>query len=138
MIETPPLDLNVPLGLNVARGTSSYSTGNAFLLPFGSSLIKMTDETVGFMNGEMQSLDKLGMASGAPKVHPPSQFTQMSPMGKTHILKYHIPFQIISDVTSLLQTVMIINFVMKFQDPFSNHKIRDGQLEIAPFSFEMI
>src|SRR3972149_7791471 len=138
MIETPPFDLNVPFGFDVARGASSNGTRNAFLLPFWSSLIKVTDETIGFMNGEMQSLHKLSMASGASKVHPPSQFTQMSSMGKTYILKYHIPFQIISYVTSFLQTIIIINFVMKFQDPFSNHKIRNSQLEIAPFSFEMI
>jgi hypothetical protein len=62
----------------------------------------------------------------------------MSSMGEVYILKYHIPFQIVSLVASLSQTVAIINFVMKFPDPFSNHKIGDCQLEIIPFSFKMI
>lgn len=98
----------------------------------------MTDKTVGFVNSEVGSLDKLSMAGCASKVHTPSQLAQMSPMGKANILKYHIPFQIIFFVTPALQTVAIINFVMEFPDPLSNHKIRDSQLEIAPFSFKMI
>jgi len=50
----------------------------------------MADKTVGLMNGEVCSLDNLGMAGCAPKPHPPSQLTQMLSMGKVYILKYHI------------------------------------------------
>ena len=90
------------------------------------------------MNGEVCPLDELSMAGGASKFHPPSQLTQMPSMGKANILKYHIPFQVISFVTSILQTMTIINFVMEFPNPLSNHKIRNSQLEIAPFPFQMI
>jgi hypothetical protein len=138
MIEVPAFDLNVPFGFDVARGTSSNSTRDTFLLPSRASPVKVTNKTVSFVNGEVSSLDKLGVTGCASKVHTPSQLAQVSSMGEAYILKYHIPFQIIFFVTSILQTVAIINFVMEFPDPFSNHKIRDGQLEIAPFSFKMI
>jgi len=102
MIEIPTFDFNVPFGLDVARGTSSNSTRYTFLLPSWSSSIKMTDKTIGFMNSEVSSLDKLSMAGGATKPYSSSQLTQMSSMRKADILKYHIPFQIICFVTPIL------------------------------------
>jgi hypothetical protein len=102
MIEVPPFDLNVPFGFGVARGTPSNSTRDAFLLPSWASPVKVTNKTVSFVNGKVSSLDKLSMAGCASKVHPPSQLAQVSPMGEAYILKYHIPFQIIFFVTSIL------------------------------------
>jgi hypothetical protein len=92
MIEIPTLYFNVPFGLDVARGTSSNSTRYTFLLPSWASSIKMTDKTIGFVNSEVSSLDKLSMARGATKPYSSSQLTQMSSMGKVYIFKYHIPF----------------------------------------------
>src|SRR4030042_2572492 len=102
MIKAPTFDFNVPFGLDVARGTSSNSTRYTFLLPSCSSSIKMTDKTIGFVNSEVSSLDKLSMARGATKPYSSSQLTQMSSMREADILKYHIPFQIICFVTSIL------------------------------------
>jgi hypothetical protein len=53
MIKIPTLDFNVPFRFDVARGTTPYGTGNAFLLPSRSRTVEMTDKTVGFVNGQM-------------------------------------------------------------------------------------
>jgi len=98
----------------------------------------VANKTVGFVNGEMQSLNELGMARGAPKVYPSSQLTQMPSMGKAYILKYHIPFQVVFFVTSILQTITIINFIMEFLDASPNNDISQCKLEIFPFPFQMI
>jgi hypothetical protein len=37
----------------------------------------MADETVDFMNGEVSSLNELGMAGSTSKLHPSSQLAQM-------------------------------------------------------------
>jgi hypothetical protein len=95
-------------------------------------------KTVGFVNSEMQPLHELSMTRGAPKVHPSSQLAQMPSMGKAYILKYHIPFQIVSFVTSILQTITIINFIMEFLDASPHHEISQPELEIHPLPFEMI
>jgi len=102
MIEVPTFDLNVPFGFDVARGTSSNSTGDTFLLPFWSGPIKMTDKTIGFVNSEVSTLDELSMTRGTTKSYSSSQLTQMSSMRKVDILKYHIPLQIIRFVTPIL------------------------------------
>jgi hypothetical protein len=51
MIKIPTLDFDISLRFDVARGTTPYGTGNAFLLPFGSCMVKMANKTVGLMNG---------------------------------------------------------------------------------------
>jgi hypothetical protein len=102
VIKIPTFDFNVPFGLDVARGTSSNGARYTFLLPPWSSSIKMTDKTIGFVNSEVSSLDKLSMARGATKPYSSSQLTQMPSMRKADILKYHIPFQVICFVTPLL------------------------------------
>jgi hypothetical protein len=71
MVETPAFDFNVPLGFDMARGTSSNSTRYTFLLPSWASLIKMTDKTIGFVNSKVCPLNDLGMAGGASNFHPP-------------------------------------------------------------------
>jgi len=62
----------------------------------------------------------------------------MLSMGEGYILIYHISLQVVSFMTTLLQTIPIINFVMGFLDPFPNHEICYGQLEIHPLSSQMI
>jgi hypothetical protein len=92
MIEIPSFDFDVPFRLNMARGTTSYGARNTFfLLFFYASLIVMTDKTVGVVNGEVRSLDDLGVTRGAPKFNPPSQLTQMCSVREAHVLEYHIP-----------------------------------------------
>ena len=78
------------------------------------------------------------MATGAPKLHPPSQISQMRPVGKANILKDHIPLQVINAVATLLQTVSIVHLIMQFSKPFANHKIGHSQLEIHPLPFEVV
>jgi hypothetical protein len=78
------------------------------------------------------------MTTGAAKFHPPSQLTQMFSMGKTDILEDHLSRQVFSSVTSCLQAIPIIHFVMELLDPFSNHEIGHPKLEIDPFSLEMV
>jgi hypothetical protein len=74
MIEIPALDFNISLRFDMARGTPSHSTGNALLLlPSRASLVVVTDETVDFMNGEVCSLNELGVASRTAKFHSPLQ-----------------------------------------------------------------
>jgi hypothetical protein len=83
--------LNISFGLDVARSAISYGARNAFFLSSQASPVEVTDKTVGLVNGEMSSLDKLSMTAGASKFRPPSQFPQMPPMGEACILKNHIP-----------------------------------------------
>ena len=67
VIETPSFDLDIPFGLDMAGGTSSYGTRNALLFTLWTSLVIVTDETVDFMNRQMFSLNKLGMTTGTSK-----------------------------------------------------------------------
>jgi hypothetical protein len=138
MIEAPAFDFNVPFGFDVARGTSSNSTRDTFLFPSWSSLIKMTDKTIGFVNSEVSSLYKLSMTGGASKVHSPSHLAQMSPMGKAYIFKYHISLEVFLPMTSLLQTITIVNFIMEFFEAFPHQEISQCELEVSPLSLEMI
>src|SRR4030043_2410275 len=64
MIEVPTFDFNVPFGFDVARGASSHSTRDTFLLPSWSSIVIVADDAVNFMNGEMFSLYELGVTGG--------------------------------------------------------------------------
>jgi hypothetical protein len=75
MIEIPAFDFNIPFGLNVARSTTTHSTRNAFLLPPWASPVIMTGEAVGFVDGEVHSLNNLCVAGGASKFYSPSQLT---------------------------------------------------------------
>jgi hypothetical protein len=75
MIETPSINFNISLRCEVTRGATPYSTRKALPFPFGTSLVVVADETVGFMNGEVHSLNELGVTGGASKFHPPSQLT---------------------------------------------------------------
>jgi hypothetical protein len=80
----------------------------------------VTDNAVGFMNGEVGSLDELSMTACASQSHPPFQFNEMAPMGKSYIFKDYLSFQILYSVTSFLQTISIIHFIMEFPDAFAD------------------
>jgi hypothetical protein len=75
VIEVPAFDFDVPFWLDMAGSTTPDGARNALLLPFWTSLIIVADDAVGLMNGEMRSLDQLGMAACASKFHPPPQLT---------------------------------------------------------------
>jgi len=107
MIEIPTLDVDIAFGGDVAGGAPSNRTGDAVLLSFGTGLVIMADKTVGLMNGEMGSLDDLGMAGGAAEFHPPSEFLKMFSMGEGHILIDHISLQIFDLMTPLLEAARI-------------------------------
>ena len=130
MIEVPPLHLNIPFGFNMARGTPSHSTGDAFLLSSWASPIEMADDTVGFMNREVGSLDELCMTAGASQSDPSFQLDEVISMGETYILEDHLPFQILHSMTTPLQTIAIIHFVMNFFEPFANEEIGRPKLEV--------
>jgi hypothetical protein len=102
MIKIPTFDFNIPFGFDMTRSTTPYGTRNAFLFSSWASPVKVTNKTVGFVNGEMQPLNELSMARGATKPHSSPQLTQMPFMRKADILKYHIPFQVICFVTPIL------------------------------------
>jgi hypothetical protein len=72
VIEIPTFYLDIPFWLNVTGITTSNGTRNTLFLPSWTSPVKVTNKTVGFVNGEMQSLNKLGMTRSASKPHSPS------------------------------------------------------------------
>jgi hypothetical protein len=75
VIEAPAFDLDIPFRLDVTRSTAPYGTRNTFLFSSWTGFIIVTDETIDFVNGEMQPLNKLSVTTGTPKIHPPSQLT---------------------------------------------------------------
>jgi hypothetical protein len=77
MIETPTFDLNIPFRFDMARSTPTDRTRNTLLISSRTRLVIMADETVDFMNGEVSSLNELGVAGSTSKLHPPSQLAQM-------------------------------------------------------------
>jgi hypothetical protein len=102
MIETPTINFNISLRCEMAGGATPYGTRKALSLPLRTSLEVVTDETVDLMNGEMGSLDELGMTGRASKLHPSSQLTYVFFMGEAHILIDHISLKIFNLVASLL------------------------------------
>jgi hypothetical protein len=80
MIEAPTFNFNVSFGLNMTGGTTTDGARNTFLFPSLTSPVVMTDETIGFVNGEVGSLDELCMTGGASKFNSPSQLAQMFSM----------------------------------------------------------
>jgi len=75
MIETPSINFNISLRREVTRGATPYCTRKALPLSFGTSLIVMADEAVGFMDGEVHALNELGVTGGTSKLYFPSQLT---------------------------------------------------------------
>ena len=79
----------------------------------------MADETVDFMDGEMGSLNELGMAGSTTKFHPPSQLLEVFPMGESHILVDHIFLEILYLMASLLKATLIVDLCMRFAGPLA-------------------
>jgi hypothetical protein len=75
MIKIPAINFDISLWSEMAGGATAYGTRKALSLPFWTSLEIVADETVDLMNGEMGSLDELGMTGRASKLHSPSQLT---------------------------------------------------------------
>jgi hypothetical protein len=98
----------------------------------------MTRKTVGFMNGEVGSLHELGMAGRTAKSHLASQFTEMSSMGKVHVLKNHVSLQVLFLVTPFLQATPVIYFIVRLPDSFPYHQVSHRELKIYPFPLEMV
>jgi hypothetical protein len=73
MIKIPTFDFNISFGFEMARGTPSYRTRNALLLPSGASLVVVANETIDLMDGEVRSLNELGVAGRTAKFHSPPQ-----------------------------------------------------------------
>jgi len=51
-------------------------------------------------------------------------------VGESHILEDHLPFQILHTMTTPLQTIAIIHFVMNFFEPLANEEIGHPELEV--------
>jgi hypothetical protein len=107
VIEAPSFDLDIPFGFDMAGGTSSHGTRDTRLFTLWTSLVIVTDETVDFMNRQMFSLNKLGMTTGTPKAHSPSQLTQVFSMREGHVLVNHIPLEIIDLMATPLETACV-------------------------------
>jgi hypothetical protein len=73
----------------------------------------MADETVNLVNGEMGSLNQLGMTGRTSKFHSPSQLLQMFPVGEGHILIDHVSLEIFSLMASLLEATRIVDLCMR-------------------------
>jgi hypothetical protein len=138
MIEVPTFDLNVPFGFDVARGASSYSTRDTFLLPSWSSIVIVADDAVNFMNGEMFSLYELGVTGGASKFHPPSQFLYMFPVREGYILIDHILREFFNSMASLLKATRIINLRVGPARFLTREEVGQRDLTIDPFTPQMI
>ena len=107
MVEIPTFNIDVAFGCNMAGSAPSYCAGDAVLLSLWARLVIMTDKAVDFMNREVGSLNDLGMTRGASKLHPPSQFFEVFPMGESHILIDHIPLEVFNLMASLLEATRI-------------------------------
>jgi hypothetical protein len=113
VIEIPPLDFDISFGFDMAGGASTYRTRNTLLFTLLADLVVMADETVDLVNGEMGSLNQLGMTGRASKFHSPSQLPQMFPVGEGHILIDHVSLEIFSFMASFLETTRIADLCMR-------------------------
>jgi len=138
MVEIPALDIDVAFRRNVAGGATSHCTGDAVLFPLWTSLIVVTDEAVDFMDREVSSLNDLGMAGGAAKFHPPSQFLEVFPMGEGYILIDHISLEVFNLMASLLEATRIADLCVGLAWFLSGDEVGQGDLAIDPLSFQMI
>lgn len=138
VIKSPPLDIDIALGFHMARDAASDRTGDAVLLPLRTCSIVMADEAIGLMDGEMFSLDELGMAGGAAKLHPSSQLLEMFSMGERYILVNHVLLKVFDLMASFLQTGRIADLSMGFGRPFARKEVGEGDLSIHPFPFEVV
>jgi hypothetical protein len=113
VIEIPPLDFDISFGFNMTGGASSYCTRNTLLLTLLAHLVVMADETVNLVNGEMGSLNQLGMTGRTSKFHSPSQLPQMFPVGEGYVLIDHISLEVFNLMASRLEATRIVDFCMR-------------------------
>jgi hypothetical protein len=113
VIEIPPLDFNISFGFDMTGGASTYRTRNTLLFTPLAGLVVMADETVDLVNGEMGSLNQLGMTGRTSKFHSPSQLPQMFAMGERHIFIDHVSLEIPGLMASLLEATRIVDFCMR-------------------------
>jgi hypothetical protein len=86
----------------------------------------------------MGTLNDLGVTRGTPQLLPPSQLLQVCSVVKGHVLKDHLPLQILTAMTSLLKTGGITDLRMRHGRPFAGNKHDQGNLSILPFPLQMI
>jgi hypothetical protein len=123
VIKTPPLHLDVPFGFDVAGGATPNRAGDAVLLPFGTSLEIVADKTVRFMDREVLSLNDLGVARGAPKLHSSSQLSQVFPVREGHVFIDHIFLKVLDLMTSRLEAACITDLGMGLAGSLSGNEI---------------
>ena len=85
----------------------------------------------------MQSLDNLGVAGSAAKLHPSSKLPQMLPVGEGNILVDHVSLEVLDLVTSLLEAARITDLGMGSVRPLSGDEVGQGYLAIDPFPFQV-
>jgi len=134
VVEIPAFDIDVALRLEVAGGASADRTGKALFLSFRTGLVVVADETVGFVNGQVLSLDHLGVAGGASQFHPAFQLVQVLAMRKGDILVNHISLEILDLVAALLQTAGIAYLCMRHGWFFPGDEIGKRDLPVDPFA----
>lgn len=138
VIKIPTFDIDIAFGFNMAGGAASNGAGDAILLSLWTGLIVVADETVDFMNGEMGALNDLGMAGGATKLHPPSQFLEVFPVREGHILIDHVCFEIFRLMTSLLEAGRIADLCMGPAGLLSGDEVGKRNLSVDPLSLQMV
>ena len=135
VVETPAFDIDVTLRLEVAGGTPAHGTRKALLLPFWTGLVVVADEAVGLVNGEVLSLDNLGVAGGTSQLHSPFQLVQMFTMGESDILIDHVSPEILHLMATLLQTACIADLRMRHGRLFPRDEISQRNLSVDPLPF---
>jgi hypothetical protein len=138
MVERPSFDFDVPFWLHMAGNTTSHCAGDTLFFSLRACPVIMTDEAVDLMDGEMSSLNQLGMAGSAAKFHSPSQLPKVLPVGENHILIDHILLKSFYLVASSLKTACIADLCMRFGWPFAGEEIGKRHLAIHPLAFEMV
>jgi len=138
VVKVPAFDLDIALGFDMAGDTASHCAGDTFFFSFRACPIVMADETVDFMDGEMGSLNDLGMAAGAPKLHPSSKLLKVFPVGESHILVDHILLKILYLMASFLKATCIADLCMRSVGPLAREEISERNLAIHPLPLEMV
>ncbi len=98
----------------------------------------MADKTFFISNGNMSTLNDLGMAGRASELLFPLHLIDMVEMIKDYIFKDYTLFQILFSMAPALQTARIIDLRMGFCGALAGDKISQGKLTIPPLSLQMV
>jgi hypothetical protein len=71
VVEVPAAHLDVALGLKVAGRAASDGARKTFFFALRTGFVIVANITVDFVNGEVRTLDELGVTGGTTKFHPP-------------------------------------------------------------------